>query len=412
MTLFEELKFRGFINQSTDENTLAKIINKNSINFYIGFDCTAKSLHVGSLIQIMIMRLFQKYGHTPIVLIGKGTTRIGDPSGKDETRKMLSEKEIDQNADNLKKVFNKLLIFKSNNNKAIFRDNSKWLDKLNYVDFLRNYGKHFTINKMLSFDSVKLRLEREQSLSFVEFNYMIFQAYDFYELFVRENCLLQIGGSDQWGNIVNGVELIRRTQAKESFGLTTPLLTNANGEKMGKTTDGAVWLDEKLLSPYDYWQFWRNVDDRDVIRFIKLFTDMDVEKIKELEDSKSIDINVLKSMLADETTALLHGKESAKKSKDVANKVFSGKSTSDDLPTLKLKDNDFDEKVVIHQLIVKVGFASSNSESRKLIRGKGVKKNRKVLEDEMEEILKKDLLENKEILISVGKKKHFRVIIK
>ena len=412
MTLLEELKFRGFINQSTDENTLAKIINKNSINFYIGFDCTAKSLHVGSLIQIMIMRLFQKYGHTPIVLIGKGTTRIGDPSGKDETRKMLSEKEIDQNADNLKKVFNKLLTFKSNNNKAIFRDNSKWLDKLNYVDFLRNYGKHFTINKMLSFDSVKLRLEREQSLSFVEFNYMIFQAYDFYELFVRENCLLQIGGSDQWGNIVNGVELIRRTQAKESFGLTTPLLTNANGEKMGKTTDGAVWLDEKLLSPYDYWQFWRNVDDRDVIRFIKLFTDMDVEKIKELEDSKSIDINVLKSMLADETTALLHGKESAKKSKDVANKVFSGKSTSDDLPTLKLKDNDFDEKVVIHQLIVKVGFASSNSESRKLIRGKGVKKNRKVLEDEMEEILKKDLLENKEILISVGKKKHFRVILK
>ena len=412
MTLFEELKFRGFINQCTDESALDKIIKKNSINLYIGFDCTAKSLHVGSLIQIMIMRLFQKYGHTPIVLIGKGTTRIGDPSGKDETRIMLSEKEIDQNADNLKKVFNKLLTFKMNNNKAIFRDNSKWLDKLNYVDFLRDYGKHFTINKMLSFDSVKLRLDREQSLSFVEFNYMIFQAYDFYELFVRENCLLQIGGSDQWGNIVNGVELIRRTQAKESFGLTTPLLTNANGEKMGKTTDGAVWLDEKLLSPYDYWQFWRNVDDRDVIRFIKLFTDMDVEKIKELEDSKSIDINVLKSMLADETTALLHGKESAKKSKDVANKVFSGKSTSDDLPTLKLKDNDFDEKVVIHQLIVKVGFASSNSESRKLIRGKGVKKNRKVLEDEMEEILKNELLENKEILISVGKKKHFRVILK
>jgi len=412
MTLLEELKFRGFINQSTDENTLAKIINKNSINFYIGFDCTAKSLHVGSLIQIMVMRLFQKYGHTPIVLIGKGTTRIGDPSGKDETRKMLSEKEIDQNANNLKKVFNKLLTFKSNNNKAIFRDNSKWLDKLNYVNFLRDYGKHFTINKMLSFDSVKLRLDREQSLSFVEFNYMIFQAYDFYELFVRENCILQIGGSDQWGNIVNGVELIRRTKAKESFGLTTPLLTNANGEKMGKTTDGAVWLDEKLLSPYDYWQFWRNVDDRDVIRFIKLFTDIDVKKIKELEDSKSIDINELKSILANETTALLHGKENAKKAKEVASKVFSGKSISDDLPTLKLKNNDFDEKILIYQLIVKVGFASSNSESRKLIRGKGVKKNRKIIEDEMAEVSKEDLLENKEILISVGKKKHFRVIVK
>ena len=411
MTLFEELKFRGFINQCTDKSALDKIIKKNLINLYIGFDCTAKSLHVGSLIQIMIMRLFQKYGHTPIVLIGKGTTRIGDPSGKDETRKMLSEKEIDQNADNLKKVFNKLLTFKLNNNKAIFKDNSKWLDKLNYVDFLRDYGKHFTINKMLSFDSVKLRLDREQSLSFVEFNYMIFQAYDFYELFVRENCILQIGGSDQWGNIVNGVELIRRTKAKESFGLTTPLLTNANGEKMGKTADGAVWLDEKLLSPYDYWQFWRNVDDRDVIRFIKLFTDLDVKKINELENSKSMDINELKSVLADEATTLLHGKENANKAKDAANKVFSGKSISDDLPTLNLKDNDFNENILIYQLIVKVGFASSNSESRKLIRGKGVKKNRKIIENEMAELSKEDLLENKEILISVGKKKHFRVII-
>ena len=412
MTLFEELKFRGFINQCTDESALDKLIKKNSINLYIGFDCTAKSLHVGSLIQIMIMRLFQKYGHTPIVLIGKGTTRIGDPSGKDETRKMLSEKEINQNAANLKKVFNKLLTFKSNNNKAIFRDNSKWLDKLNYVNFLRDYGKHFTINKMLSFDSVKLRLDREQSLNFVEFNYMIFQAYDFHELFVRENCILQIGGSDQWGNIVNGVELIRRTKVKESFGLTTPLLTNANGEKMGKTADGAVWLDEKLLSPYEYWQFWRNVDDRDVIRFIKLFTDIDVNKIKKLEDSKSMDINELKSILADETTALLHGIENSKKARDAANKVFSRKSISDDLPTLKLKINDFDEKVLIYELIVKVGFATSKSESRKLIRGKGIKKNRKVVEDEMAEILKDDLLENKEILISVGKKKHFRVVLK
>jgi len=264
---------------------------------------------------------------------------------------------------------------------------------------------------MLSFDSVKLRLDREQSLSFVEFNYMIFQAYDFYELFVRENCILQIGGSDQWGNIVNGVELIRRTKAKESFGLTTPLLTNANGEKMGKTADGAVWLDEKLLSPYDYWQFWRNVDDRDVIRFIKLFTDLDVKKINELENSKSMDINELKSVLADEATTLLHGKENANKAKDAANKVFSGKSISDDLPTLNLKDNDFNENILIYQLIVKVGFASSNSESRKLIRGKGVKKNRKIIENEMAELSKEDLLENKEILISVGKKKHFRVII-
>tara|TARA_Y100000590_G_scaffold368345_1_gene428963 strand:+ start:1 stop:1239 length:1239 start_codon:yes stop_codon:yes gene_type:complete len=411
MTLFEELKFRGFINQCTNESALDTIIKKNSIYLYIGFDCTAKSLHIGSLIQIMIMRLFQKYGHTPIVLIGKGTTRIGDPSGKDETRKMLSEKEIDQNAANLKKVFNKFLTFKSNNNNAVFKDNSKWLDKLNYVNFLRDYGKHFTINKMLSFDSVKLRLDREQSLSFVEFNYMIFQAYDFYELFVRENCILQIGGSDQWGNIVNGVELIRRTIAKESFGLTTPLLTNANGEKMGKTADGAIWLDEELLSPYDYWQFWRNVDDRDVIKFIKLFTDVDVNKIKELENSKTININELKSILADEATILLHGKESAKKAKNAAEKVFSGRSISNDLPTLTLNNNDFDKKVLIYDLIVKIGFASSKSEGRKLIRGKAIKQNRKIIEDEMTEILKDDLLKNKEILISVGKKKHFRVIL-
>ena len=411
MTLFEELKFRGFVNQCTDEIALIKAIKKKSINLYIGFDCTAKSLHVGSLIQIMIMRLFQKYGHTPIVLIGKGTTRIGDPSGKDATRKMLTEKEIDQNANNLKKVFNKFLTFKSNNNKAIFRDNSKWLNKLNYVNFLRDFGKHFTINKMLSFDSVKLRLDREQSLSFVEFNYMIFQAYDFYELFIRDKCILQIGGSDQWGNIVNGVELIRRTKSKESFGLTTPLLTNANGEKMGKTADGAVWLDEKLLSPYDYWQFWRNVDDRDVLRFIKLFTDIDINKIKEFEKSKSIDINKLKSMLADEATTLLHGKENAKKAKEAANKVFSDKSISDDLPTLTLKHSDFNKKIFIYELIFKVGFSKSKSESRKLIRGNGVKKNRILIEDEMTVILEEEIIKNKELLISVGKKKHFRIIL-
>ena len=411
MTLFEELKFRGFVNQCTDEIALIKAIKKKSINLYIGFDCTAKSLHVGSLIQIMIMRLFQKYGHTPIVLIGKGTTRIGDPSGKDATRKMLTEQEIDQNANNLKKVFNKFLTFKSNNNKAIFRDNSKWLNKLNYVNFLRDFGKHFTINKMLSFDSVKLRLDREQSLSFVEFNYMIFQAYDFYELFIRDKCILQIGGSDQWGNIVNGVELIRRTKSKESFGLTTPLLTNANGEKMGKTADGAVWLDEKLLSPYDYWQFWRNVDDRDVLKFIKLFTDIDINKIKEFEKSKSIDINKLKSMLADEATTLLHGKENAKKAKEAANKVFSDKSISDDLPTLTLKHSDFNKKIFIYELIFKVGFSKSKSESRKLIRGNGVKKNRILIEDEMTVILEEEIIKNKELLISVGKKKHFRIIL-
>ena len=258
MTLIEELKYRGFLHQCTDEESLNKKLKSENITFYIGFDCTAKSLHIGSLIQIMIMRLFQKYGHTPIILIGTGTTRIGDPSGKDETRKILTDDEIKNNANNLKTVFDKYLSFKNEENKALVMDNADWLDKLSYVDFLRDFGKHFTINKMLTFDSVKIRLEREQSLSFVEFNYMIFQAYDFYELNNRNSCTLQIGGSDQWGNIVNGVELIRRVNGKEVFGLTTPLLTNSSGNKMGKTDDGAIWLNNDLLSAYNNWTYWSN----------------------------------------------------------------------------------------------------------------------------------------------------------
>ena len=412
MTLFEELKFRGFVNQCTDEKSLNQLIKKTRIHFYIGFDCTAQSLHVGSLIQIMIMRLFQKYGHTPVVLIGKGTTKIGDPSGKDETRKMLVDDQISKNAKNLKKVFNKFLTFDSNNNKSVFRDNSTWLNKLNYVDFLRDYGKHFTINKMLSFDSVKLRLDREQSLSFVEFNYMIFQAYDFYELHNRDNCILQIGGSDQWGNIVNGVDLIRRIKSKDSYGLTTPLLTNASGEKMGKTAEGAVWLDENFLTSYEYWQFWRNVDDRDVIKFIKLFTDLDTDVIKSIEKSKSNDINKLKIILADETTSLLHGKEKAKKAKMTANEVFINKNVSGNLPAFTLNKDSFKEKILINELIVQMKLATSKSESRKLIRGKGVKKNQEIISNEMEEITLSEFSNADEILISVGKKKHFRIVLK
>ena len=411
MTLIEELKFRGFIHQCTNEEQLNKLLNEKSLKFYIGFDCTAQSLHVGSLIQIMLMRIFQKYGHTPIVLIGKGTTRIGDPSGKDETRKMLTDDEIDQNANNLKKVFSKFLNVEINNNKVIYRDNSEWLDKLNYVDFLRDYGKHFTINKMLSFDSVKIRLEREQSLSFVEFNYMIFQAYDFYELFNRDNCSLQIGGSDQWGNIINGVELIRRSINQSVFGLTTPLLTTANGQKMGKTVDGAIWLNEELLSSYDYWQFWRNVDDRDVVKFIKLFTDLGVKKISDLDQNKNLDVNELKMILADQATTLLHGENNANAAKEAAKKVFSNKSSSEDLPTIKINEIDLNNRIFINDLIVQVKFAHSKSESRKLIRGKGVKKNKIILINEMEEITKNDFVKNNEILISVGKKKHFRVVL-
>ena len=410
MTLIEELKYRGFLNQCTDEESLNKKLKSENITFYIGFDCTAKSLHIGSLIQIMIMRLFQKYGHTPIILIGTGTTRIGDPSGKDETRKMLTEDEIKNNANNLKTVFDKYLSFKNEKNKALIMDNADWLDKLGYVDFLRDFGKHFTINKMLTFDSVKIRLEREQSLSFVEFNYMIFQAYDFYELNNRNSCTLQIGGSDQWGNIVNGVELIRRVNGKEVFGLTTPLLTNSNGDKMGKTADGAIWLNDDLLSAYDYWQFWRNVDDRDVIRFMKLFTDLSKEQIDSHEQNSSKNINDLKIILANEVTAMLHGIESSRKAEQAAKQIFENKSLSEDMPTLNLSNEDVQNGALLSDLIVQMKYANSKSESRKLIRGKGVKLNGKIVENELQ-LLDYDQITQFENVISVGKKKHFKVII-
>ena len=408
MTLFSELKERGFIHQCTNEEELSHLIENKKIKFYIGFDCTAKSLHVGSLIQIMIMKLFQKYGHVPIILIGKGTTKIGDPSGKDETRKMLTDNEINANGKNLEKVFSKFL--NMSENKTLIRDNAKWLQKLNYVDFLRDYGKHFTINKMLSFDSVKIRLEREQSLSFVEFNYMIFQAYDFYELNKTDDCALQIGGSDQWGNIVNGVELIRRVNNNNAYGLTTPLLTNANGDKMGKTADGAVWLDEDMLSPYDYWQFWRNVDDRDVIKFIKLFTVMDLKKINELEKNNK-NINELKVLLANEATKLLHGETESQKAEKVATELFSKDTMSDDMPTLRLKADEVKQKQYLSDLIVRMEMASSKSESRKLIRGNGVKVNRKPISDEMYVISQSDLENEDGILVSVGKKRHFKITL-
>ena len=409
MTLIDELKYRGFINQCTNEDGLIKLLNSEKLSFYIGFDCTAKSLHVGSLIQIMIMRIFQKYGHTPIILIGKGTTRIGDPSGKDETRKILSEEEINENAINLVEVFKKYLNLNTGENKAIVKDNSDWLDKLNYVNFLRDYGKHFTINKMLTFDSVKLRLDREQSLSFVEFNYMIFQAYDFLELHKRNNCLLQIGGSDQWGNIVNGIELIRRVTGNVSYGLTTPLLTNANGEKMGKTASGAVWLNEDHLSPYDYWQFWRNVDDRDVIKFLKLFTDLDENFISECEGKIQTNINDVKIILANEATKMLHGQEKTNIAEQTAKEIFQDKGSASGMPTLQLDADSIEDEVYIYDLIVKMKFASSKTESRKLIRGNGVKLNKEIVRDEMQSLKLKDLIDANETVISVGKKKYFNV---
>ena len=333
----KEFKDRGFFYQCTNEDELSKLMDNEKIKAYIGFDCTAESLHVGSLLQIMCLRLLQKNGHRPIVLLGGGTTRIGDPSGKDKTRKILSEDEIEKNIKNIKNILKKFLDNNSPETKPIFVNNYTWLKNLNYISFLRDIGKHFTINRMLTFDSVKLRLDREQSLSYMEFNYMILQAYDFLELSKKENCVLQIGGSDQWGNIVNGVELIKRYSNKQSYGLTTPLITLASGAKMGKSENGAIWLDEKFLSAYDYWQFWRNTDDRDVLKFLKNFTDMEIEDIKKVETN---DINDLKILLANKATSMLHGEDAAKNSEQAAKEAFSGNSLGSSLPSIKINSKN------------------------------------------------------------------------
>jgi len=402
----KEFKDRGYFYQCTSEDELSNLLNKKSINAYIGFDSTASSLHVGSLLQIMCLKLLQKHGHRPIVLLGGGTTRIGDPSGKEETRKILSEKEIEKNIKNIEKVFK--IFLKTNNPKLkpIFVNNYKWLGKLNYIKFLREIGKHFTINKMLSFDSVKLRLDREQSLSYMEFNYMILQAYDFLELNKTKNCLMQIGGSDQWGNIVNGVDLIKRYSGKQVYGLTTPLITLASGTKMGKTEKGAIWLDKKLLSSYDYWQYWRNTDDRDVLRFIKMYTDLKLEKIEEI---KNEDINKLKIILANECTKMLHGDKEAKLAEQTAKKTFNERSTGAGLPVVEIKQNQIDQKLDIVNLVLLSKLENSKSEIRRIIKNKGIKINNSTINDE-KLLITNNLLDNEKTLkLSLGKKKHIKV---
>ena len=406
-SFLKEFKDREYFNQCTNERELESLMNGSKIRAYIGFDCTAQSLHVGSLLQIMCLRLLQKQGHQPIVLLGGGTTRIGDPSGKEETRKILSEKEIEKNIKNIKNVFNTFLNTKTPRTKPIFVNNFKWLSKLNYIKFLRDIGKHFTINKMLSFDSVKLRLDREQSLSYMEFNYMILQAYDFLELRKSKNCILQIGGSDQWGNIINGVDLIKRHLGKNAYGLTTPLITLASGAKMGKTEKGAIWLDKKLLSPFDYWQFWRNTDDRDVIKFLKMFTDLEVKKIEELSNN---DINSLKILLANESTKMLHGKEAALKAEKTAKNIFEKGSIGDDLKTVIIKKQMIDQGMNIIDLVFQSELFVSKSEIRRTIKNKGIKLNNNAVEDE-KKIISFSNFEGKDYLkLSHGKKKH--VIIK
>ena len=403
----KEFKDRGYFYQCTNENELSKLLDKEKINGYIGFDCTAESLHVGSLLQIMCLRLMQKHGHKPIVLIGGGTTRIGDPSGKDKTRKILTEKEIENNIKNIEKILKKYLNYDDPKTKPIFVNNYSWLKGLNYISFLREIGKHFTINKMLTFDSVKLRLEREQSLSYMEFNYMILQAYDFFELNKKDKCVLQIGGSDQWGNIVNGVDLIKRHSNKESFGLTTPLITLASGTKMGKTENGAVWLDKKLLSAYDFWQFWRNIDDRDVIKFLKFFTDLDTIEIEKI---KNRDINDLKILLANKTTTMLHGEKAAQNSEQAAIEAFSGNSLGSSLPSFKIKSNDLNKQISIIDLVILSKLEKSKSEIRRLIKGNAIKLNDIIISDE-KLIIKKDLFNENYLKLSIGKKRHIKIKI-
>ncbi len=402
----KEFKDRGYFYQCTNENDLSDLLDKKSINAYIGFDSTASSLHVGSLMQIMCLRLLQNHGHRPIVLLGGGTTRIGDPSGKEETRKILSEKQIEKNIKNIQNVFK--IFLKTNNPKLkpIFVNNYKWLGKLNYIKFLREIGRHFTINKMLSFDSVKLRLEREQSLSYMEFNYMILQAYDFLELNKSKNCLMQIGGSDQWGNIVNGVELIKRQSGNQAYGLTTPLITLASGVKMGKTEKGAVWLDKKMLSPYEYWQFWRNTDDRDVIKFLKMFTNISLNKIEKIKENN---INDLKIVLANKATEMLHGKKASQESEKMATSTFKEDSSGENLPNIKINKDILNKNIV--ELVAYVTKNISKSEIRRLIKSNGIKINNQLENNEKFIINDKLFLEKKFIKLSIGKKKHYKIVI-
>ncbi len=404
-TFLIEMQERGYLNQCTDLEKLDLLLSKKSISAYIGFDCTANSLHVGSLLQIMILRLLQKHGHKPIVLLGGGTTLIGDPSGKDSTRKILNQKSVKKNILGIKKLFQNLLNTKNKKISPIFVNNFSWLGKLNYISFLRDIGSQFTLNKMLTFESVKLRLEREQSLSYMEFNYMILQAFDFYKLFQKEKCVLQLGGSDQWGNIINGVDLIRRVLKKDAYGLTSPLITLSSGAKMGKTEKGAIWLNEKLFSSYEYWQYWRNTDDRDVVKFLKYFTDLDIKKIKDLEEKK--EINELKIILANEATQILHGKSKALKAEKAAKDIFTLGKISSDLPVKNILEKDLVDGINLLDFLVSNNIMTSKSEARRAINNNGIKINDELEIDEKKIIKISDFL-NKNMKISFGKKKHYQ----
>ena len=401
-----ELKARGYVHQCTDVASLDKLARTERLTGYIGFDCTAPSLHVGNLLGIMMLRKLQQTGHRPIVLIGGGTTKVGDPSGKDEARKLLSDTEIAANVAGIQSAFVKFVSFGEGESDALMINNADWLDELNYIDFLRDYGRHFSVNRMLSYDSVKLRLEREQPLSFIEFNYMVLQAYDFVELYRRLGCRLQMGGSDQWGNIVNGIDLGRRTDGIELLGLTTALLTTASGAKMGKTASGAVWLNADMLSAYDYWQYWRNTEDADVARFLKLFTELPLPEIDRLAKLKGVELNEAKRILATEATALLHGREAADRAEGTARATFEQGTIAESLLTFELPRAELAKGLGVLNANVLVGFVPSTSEARRQIKGGGLKVNDVVVADEKRLLTLADLTTEGVIKLSLGKKRH------
>ena len=406
ITLFSE---RGYIHQATNIEGLDEQAAHKIIPAYIGFDCTADSLHVGSLVQIMMLRALQMTGHKPLVLMGGGTTKVGDPSGKDAARPLLSDHDIERNKHGILQVFEKYLTFGDGPTDAVMVDNASWLDDLAYIRFLRDYGPHFSVNRMLGMDSVKLRLEREQPLSFLEFNYAILQAYDFLELRRRYGCLLQMGGSDQWGNIVTGIDLTRRVDGQEIFGLTSPLITTASGAKMGKTADGAIWLNDDRLSAFDFWQFWRNSEDADVARFLALFTELPMDEVERLGGLEGAEINEAKIVLANEATTLCHGADAARTAMETAHQTFAGAGVSDGLPQEELSREELAGMGMIAAL-VKVGFAKSNGEARRLIRGGGARLNDVAVTDEDHGLAETDFVDGR-AKISAGKKRHALLVI-
>jgi tyrosyl-tRNA synthetase len=397
---------RGFVQDCTDPQALDEELRRGVVTAYVGYDCTADSLHVGSLVSIMLLRLFQRCGHRPIVLMGGGTTKVGDPSGRDEQRQLLSDEQIRRNMAGIRSVFEKFLGFGEGPNAALMVDNDEWLDRLGYIEFLREVGRHFSINRMLTFDSVRLRLEREQPLTFLEFNYMILQAYDFVELARRYGCKLQMGGSDQWGNIVNGVELGRRLDQRSLHGLTTPLITTASGAKMGKTASGAVWLNAEKRSAYEYWQFWRNVEDADIGRFLKLFTELPLEDIARLEALGGAERNEAKKILATEATSLAHGRAAAEAAAETARRTFEEGASGEALPKIVVTRAELERGIPVFELLHRAGLAPSKGEARRLVKAGGARLNDAAIDDEMRPVTSADLDAGGTIKLSAGKKRH------